>query len=175
MKKIFLSLAIIFCIPSISIGININDYKAIYEYVMNNTPSDKSSLAAAFYNVANECARNGKFKVAIRLYEDSLDYKDNNPSTYNNMASSYKYLGNLKRAERFYKKSIDVDPGYTNTYLQLALLSAYKNERKMALKYFQRYEQGNPNARSGVIYKLRSEISNCDVSLGGEELLELIE
>jgi hypothetical protein len=68
-----------------------------------------------------------------------------------------------------------VDPYYTNTYLQLALLNAYKGKRKTALRYFQKYELNNPNARSQVIYRLSSEISNRDVSLGGKELLQLIE
>ena len=65
----------------------------ICDHIKNNTPDDDNILAGAFYNVANEYSRNGDYRSAIQLYEESLRYFDKDPSVYNNMGSCYKYVG----------------------------------------------------------------------------------
>lgn len=150
-------------------------FESICNSIISATPPDPQYLSSAFYNVANEYSRNEIYIIAIRLYEVAARYNNNDPSIFNNMASCYKYLGDLESAKLLYIHCIKISPDYMDAYLRLSFLFAYEGDSKRALECFNIYEDGNVYNRRSVVESLKTEIANGDVSLGGQELLYLLE
>jgi tetratricopeptide (TPR) repeat protein len=89
--------------------------------------TERAQAASQYYNLANAQSRLENFDQAIRLYERSLELKDDYRTRYN-LALHYVHLANIPRAKTELKRALDLNPGL-----------------EPARRYLQRLNEENPD------------------------------
>ncbi len=82
----------------------------------SSSPSQKQD---ADYAEAKKMIEAGKFKMAVKLLEQSVDKNPANPDAYNDLGYSLRKSGNMEDALVNYKKALALDPEHrgANEYL----------------------------------------------------------
>ena len=112
------------------------------------------------FEEALNAQKEGKLKVAEKLYKEILDVQPNNLDSNNNLGVILEHFDKIEEAEKHYKKAIEIKPDIAEIHANLGGILAKLNKFKEAEKYYKKAIKLKPNSAKahnnlgGVLLKL---------------------
>ena len=76
------------------------------------TPSD----VAALYQTGYDQMKAGRYRDAIKAFQQVISLDENHAMAYTNMAYSYRQLGKFKKAVKLYHQALAIDPNLAEAH-----------------------------------------------------------
>lgn len=100
---------------------------------------EKPGDAVMHNNLGLALKNQGKYKEALKAYEESLQLKPDYYEAMNNLAVTYEMLGDKKKAKFFYKKALSLKLSYAEAHLNYAILLETEGDNLTAESHYQTF------------------------------------